>query len=72
MISLDLTQYGGQTRVSDGSADEGGPHSAGVNTKLSSGAQGRGCSAGAILTEKTVPQIAEEIGVSDNSLRSRY
>src|SRR5215210_4422414 len=38
---LDLTPVGGQTRVSDGSADEGGPQSAGSKTELPARVQAR-------------------------------
>lgn len=34
IVSVVLTPVGGQTRVSDGNADEGSPRDAGSNTKL--------------------------------------
>jgi transposase len=66
-----LTWVGGQTRGSDANASGGSPHNAGSNTKLPAGVQTRSRSVGSFLTRhKSVAQIANEPGVSDNSLRS--
>jgi transposase len=70
-MTLVLTPVGRQTRVSDMNADEGGPHDAGSDTKLPARVQTRSRSPCVRSSpNRSVTQIARELGVSDNSLRN--
>jgi tetratricopeptide (TPR) repeat protein len=63
--ALDLTRVGGQTRVSDVKADEGGPHDAGSDTELPARIQTRSRPPCPLLTEqerRTDRQGARRLG----------
>jgi hypothetical protein len=66
---MDLTPVGGQTGVSDMSADEGSPHHAGSNTTLPA-AEFKPEAVRLVRSspDRSVAQIARELGVSDKTL----
>ena len=65
-----MTPVGGQTRVSDINADEGGPDDAGSDTKLPPQFKREAVRLVRSSPNRSVTQIARELGVSDNSLRN--
>jgi transposase len=71
ILFLGLTPVGGHTRVSDVSVDEGSPKGAGSNTALYT-PEFKAEAVRLVLssTDKPASQIARELGVSDNALRS--
>jgi len=65
-----LTLVGRQTKVSDGSADEGSPHNAGRRPSYPPQFKREAVRLVQSSPGKSVAPIAKELGVSDNSLRS--
>ena len=71
MMVLVLTRVGGQTRVSDGSADEGSPQSARPTPSYPPQFKREAVRLVRSSPDKSISQIAKELlSVSDNSLRS--
>ena len=67
---MGLTPDGGHTRVSELDVDEGSHYGAGSNTALHPRIQAEAVRLVLSSTDKPASQIARELGVSDNALRS--
>jgi transposase len=68
---LDLTRSGGHPRVWRQSLRERSPHAQEYRVPLHRGVQERGGSAGSLLSrERSIRQLAYEIGVADQTLRT--